>query len=59
MYVAYTPNALILGMESQWSFKVGFAVIGVVHMTQYLAIVWRYNRSLTKREGRARACCRL
>jgi hypothetical protein len=26
-----------------------------VHMTQYLAIVWRYNRGLTQREDRARS----
>jgi hypothetical protein len=55
MYVAYTPNAWILGIAPEWTFKVGFAVLGIVHMTQYLAIVWRYNRSLATRPGRARA----
>jgi hypothetical protein len=55
MYVAYTPNSWILSAAPGWTFKVGFAVLGIVHMTQYLAIVWRYNRSLTKREDRARA----
>lgn len=54
MFVAYTPNSLILTWAPGWTFAVGFAVIGVVHMTQYLAIVWRYNRSLAAQEGRAR-----
>jgi len=54
MYVAYTPNAWILGVAPQWSFKVGFACVGIVHMTQYLGIVWRYNRSLARRADRAR-----
>lgn len=54
MYLTYTPNALIQSLASGWSFKVGFAVIGIVHMSQYLAIVWRYNRKLTTKESRAR-----
>jgi hypothetical protein len=55
MYLAYTPNEWMLGIAPAWTFKVGFAVIGVVHVTQYLAIVWRYNRGLATRDGRARA----
>lgn len=55
MYLTYTPNALIQSLAPEWSFKVGFAVIGVVHMTQYLAIVWRFNRGLAQRPQRARA----
>ena len=55
MYLAYTPNAWIMKLEPQWSFKVGFAAVGIVHMTQYLAIVWRYNRKLAARPERARA----
>ncbi len=53
MYVAYTPNSMILSAAPEWTFKVGFAVLGIVHMTQYLAIVWRYNRSSvwTRRPG--------
>ncbi|MGC4071489.1 MAG: hypothetical protein QM760_03080 [Nibricoccus sp.] len=54
MFIAYTPNALITKLAPGWSFRVGFAVIGVVHVTQYLAIVWRYNRNLAKRADRAR-----
>lgn len=55
MYLTYTPNALIQSLAPGWSFNVGFAVIGLVHMTQYLAIVWRYNRGLASRAGRARS----
>lgn len=54
MALAYTPNPLILSLAPGWTFKAGFAVVGVVHMTQYLAIVWRYNRSLASRGERAR-----
>jgi hypothetical protein len=54
MYVAYTPNAWILSVVPQWTFKVGFACVGIVHMTQYLGIVWRYNRNLALRCDRAR-----
>jgi hypothetical protein len=55
MYLAYTPNAWITRIAPGWSFKVGFAAVGIVHMTQYLAIVWRYNRSLALHPGRARS----
>lgn len=55
MFIAYTPNQWILGVAPLWTFKVGFAAVGIVHMTQYLAIVWRYNRGLAARPGRARS----
>lgn len=55
MYLAYVPNAWMQATAPGWSFKVGFAVVGLVHMTQYLAIVWRYNRNLAMRPGAARA----
>lgn len=55
MFLAYTPNEWILGIAPLWTFKVGFAAVGIVHMTQYLAIVWRYNRSLAARPDRARS----
>jgi len=54
IWLSYTPNALIRAWAPGWSFKVGFAVIGIVHMTQYLAIVWRYNRNLAARPDGAR-----
>ncbi len=53
MYLTYTPNDLILQLAPAWSFKVGFATVGIVHMTQYLAIVWRYDQRIAQ-QGRAR-----
>lgn len=53
MYLTYTPNEWILQLVPAWGFKVGFATLGVVHMTQYLAIVWRYDRRIAQ-QGRAR-----
>ena len=55
MYLAYTPNPWITRVAPGWSFQVGFAAVGIVHMTQYLAIVWRYNRSLALQPGRGRS----
>lgn len=48
MYLTYTPNEWILALAPAWGFKVGFATVGIVHMTQYLAIVWRYDRRLAQ-----------
>lgn len=53
MALTYTPNDWILQLSPAWGFKVGFATVGIVHMTQYLAIVWRYDRRLAQ-QGRAR-----
>ena len=55
MYLMYAPNAWMHSLAPEWTFKVGFAALGIVHMTQYLAIVWRYNRRLGQMPGRARA----
>jgi hypothetical protein len=55
MYLAYTPNTWIARVAPGWTFKTGFAAVGIVHMTQYLAIVWRYNRSLASRPERSRS----
>lgn len=55
MYLAYTPNEWIRALAPDWTFGVGFAVLGMVHVTQYLAIVWKFNRSLGAKPGRARA----
>ncbi len=55
MYLTYVPNPLITGMVPEWNFALGFAVLGMVHATQYLAIVWKYNRGLSGREGAARS----
>ena len=53
MYVTYVPNALIRSLVPHWTFSMGFAALGMVHVSQYLAIVWKYNRSLAKRSDRA------
>lgn len=53
MYFTYTPNEWILWLVPAWGFKVGFATVGIVHMTQYLAIVWRYDQRIAQ-QGRAR-----
>ncbi len=55
MALTYTPNPWILRLAPGWTFKAGFAVLGIVHVTQYMAIVWRYNRSLALRPERSRA----
>src|SRR5215831_10683427 len=55
MYLTYTPNPWIAELAPGWTFKVGFAAVGIVHMTQYLAIVWRYNRTLADNSTRSRA----
>lgn len=54
MLLTYAPNDLIQRLLPGWTFYHGFAVLGMVHVTQYLAIVWIYNRNLTAKEGRAR-----
>lgn len=54
MCLTYVPNPLITRLVPDWSFPLGFAVLGMVHVTQYLAIVWKYNRVLCRREGAAR-----
>jgi hypothetical protein len=54
MYLMYAPNAWMQSLAPEWTFKVGFAALGIVHMTQYLAIVWRYNRRIGQMPGRAR-----
>ncbi len=55
MYLTYVPNSLITALVPDWNFALGFAVLGMVHVTQYLAIVWKYNRGLSRREGAARS----
>ncbi len=49
MYFTYVPNAAMESLVVGWTFPVGFATLGMVHVTQYLAIVWKYNRSLASR----------
>jgi hypothetical protein len=54
MSLTYVPNPLITSLMPHWTFALGFAVLGMVHVTQYLAIVWTYNRGLARREGATR-----
>jgi len=56
MYLTYLPDSFIGRYFPNWTFATGFATLGMVHVTQYLAIVWKYNRSLAsqgKRRSRA------
>ena len=46
MYLTYVPNPLMNRIAPGWNFALGFATLGMVHVTQYLAIVWKYNRGL-------------
>ena len=50
MYFTYVPNRVMQSIIEGWTFPVGFATIGMVHVSQYLAIVWKYNRSLATRQ---------
>jgi hypothetical protein len=63
MYLTYVPNPVIDRVAPGWNFSLGFATLGMVHVTQYLAIVWKYNRGLATKnrartEGFARAFAR-
>lgn len=55
MYLTYVPNPAIDYFVPGWTFRLGFATLGMVHVTQYLAIVWKYNRSLSQRDNHARS----
>jgi hypothetical protein len=55
LYLAYVPNPLIQWLAPEWDFAIGFAAIGMVHVSQYLAIVWKYNRNLALRKGACRS----
>ena len=55
MYLTFVPNAIIVRFLPRWNFALGFATLGIVHVTQYYAIVWKYNRGLASRPERSRA----
>ncbi len=40
---------------AEWTLLSGFATLGIVHVTQYMAIVWKYNRNLAQRNQSVRA----
>ena len=48
LYLAYVPNRVTEALVRGWDFTLGFAAMGMVHVTQYLAIVWKYNRGLAQ-----------
>lgn len=55
MYVTYVPTSFFRANFPEWTYQVGFATLGMVHVTQYLAIVWKFNRGLASRgESRSR-----
>ena len=55
MYVTYVPTSFFRANFPDWTYQVGFATLGMVHVTQYLAIVWKFNRGLASRgEKRSR-----
>jgi len=54
VYVAYVPNQLIEQLAPGWTFAVGFATVNMVHVSQYMVIVWKYNRSLAGQGERFR-----
>jgi len=55
MYLTFAPNPLMEKWVPAWTFSMGFAAIGMVHVSQYLAIVWKYNRGLARREDASRS----
>ena len=54
MYLTYVPNPLMQSALPGWGFMAGFATLGMVHVSQNVAIVWKYSRSLALRGTHAR-----
>jgi hypothetical protein len=52
--LCYVKNPLMQRLLPGWTFMVGFATLGMVHVTQYLAIVWTYNRNLAQKPEKTR-----
>jgi hypothetical protein len=50
--LCYVKNPVMQALLPGWTFMVGFATLGMVHVTQYLAIVWTYNRNLAQKPGK-------
>jgi hypothetical protein len=50
--LCYVKNPIMQTLLPGWTFMVGFATLGMVHVTQYLAIVWTYNRNLAQKPGK-------
>jgi hypothetical protein len=54
MGLCYVRNPLMQQLLPGWTFMAGFATLGMVHVSQYLAIVWTYNRNLAGNEEKSR-----
>jgi len=54
MYLTYVPNPLAERLLPGWGFMAGFATLGMVHVSQNMAIVWKYSRTLAERGVNAR-----
>ena len=50
MYVTFVPNHVLQRVLPGWTFFEGFYAFSMVHNIQYLAIVWKFNRSLANKE---------
>lgn len=46
LYLAMVPNRWMAALQPDWNYALGFLVLNATHNTQYLAIVWRFNRGL-------------
>jgi len=55
LWLCYVDNPIMQRLLPGWTFMVGFATLGMVHVTQYLAIVWTYNRNLAQKPEKTRA----
>jgi len=55
LYAAFLPGGIVSRYVVGWSFALGFAALSFVHNTQYFAIVWKYNRSLARRQENVRS----
>ena len=52
--LCYIRNPVMQTLLPGWTFMAGFATLGMVHVTQYLAIVWTYNRNLAQKPEKTR-----
>jgi len=46
LYLAMVPNQWMATLQPGWNYALGFLLLNATHNTQYLAIVWRFNRGL-------------
>lgn len=46
LYLSMVPNRWMGSLQPGWNYALGYLVLNATHNTQYLAIVWRFNRGL-------------